>query len=164
MCQVACASGAQLKSADVVPLFEKDIMTLSQTTDAVKRCMDSMNARYGRPVFNEWAIVSLQKERERVVAYHGPRKELFHKNFVQDLGSLRAQFLTTRHDPGYFDFARHAVGTDFEAFICVGEHLYLICNHTESTMHEIAKDARWLDAQRAFAELTEKFRLEPLAA
>ncbi len=31
-------------------------------------------------------------------------------------------------------------------------------------MHEIAKDARWLDAQKAFAELTEQFRDEPLAA
>jgi len=139
-------------------------MTLSQTLDSVKRCSDSMNARYGKTVFDEWAIVSLRRGRERIVAYTGPRKEDFQKNFVQDLGPLRAEVLTTKHAPGYFDFARHEVGTGFEAFVCVGEELYLICNHTQASMHDIAKDARWLDAQKAFAELTETFRAEPLAA
>jgi hypothetical protein len=139
-------------------------MTLSQTLDSVKRCSDSMNARYGKTVFDEWAIISLQRGRERIVSYSGPRKEHFQKNFVTDLGPLRAEVLTGKHQPGHFDFARHEVGTGFEAFVCVGEELYLICNHTQSSMHDIAKDARWLDAQKAFAELTEQFRAEPLTA
>jgi FPC/CPF motif-containing protein YcgG len=141
-----------------------DFMTLSQTIDSVKRCAASMNARYGKTVFNEWAIVSLQRGHERIVFYDGPRKEHFQKNFVNDLGSLRSEVLNTKHEPGHFDFARNEVGTGFEAFVCIGDELYLICNHTESSMHDIAQDARWLDAQKAFAELTETFRAEPLAA
>jgi hypothetical protein len=141
-----------------------EFMTLSQTLDSVKSCSDSMNARYGKTVFNEWAIVSLQRGQERIVFYDGPRKEHFQKNFVNDLGSLRTEVLNTKHEPGHFDFARHEVGTGFEAFVCVGDELYLICNHTESSMDEITKDARWLDAQKAFAELTETFRAQPLAA
>ncbi len=123
-----------------------------------------MNARYGRTVFDEWAVVSLERGRERIVSYDGPRREHFQKNFANDLGSLRAQLLTTRHESGHFDFARHEVGTGFEAFVCIGEELYLICNHTRSSMHEIAQDARWLEAQKAFAAMTEEFRAEPLAA
>lgn len=139
-------------------------MTLSKMLQSVRQCAASMNARYGKTVFDEWALISLQHGKERIVAYEGPRKEHFQKNFVNDLGALRAEVLTAKHEPGYFDFARHGVGTGFEAFVCAGEELYLICNNTRTTMHEIAKDARWLDAQKAFAELTEQFRDEPLAA
>ncbi len=138
-------------------------MTLSQAWDLVKRTSDNMNARYGRIVFDEWAIVSLQRGHERIVSYQGPRKEHFQKNFVNDLGGLRAEVLTTKHQPGHFDFARDNVGTGFEAFVCAGDELYLICNNTQSSMNEIAKDERWLEAQKAFAEMTEKFRADSLA-
>ena len=139
-------------------------MTLSQSLASVKHCADQMNARYGKTVFDEWAIVSLQRGRERIVAYDGPRKEHFQKNFTQDLGGLRAEVLTVKHAPGHFDFSRHETGTAFEAFVCVGEELYLICNHTQASMSDIAKDARWLEAQKPFAELTEQFRTAPLTA
>ena len=139
-------------------------MTLSQSLESVKRCAENMNARYGKTVFDEWAIVSLQRGRERIVAYDGPRKEHFQKNFSNDLGGLRAEVLTAKHPPGHFDFARDGAGTGFEAFVCAGEELYLICNNTQATMNDITKDTRWLDAQQAFAELTEQFRATPLAA
>lgn len=138
-------------------------MTISQSLDLVKRTADNMNARYGKVVFDEWAIVSLRRGKEHIVSYQGPRKEDFQKNFVNDLGGLRAEVLTTRHEAGHFDFARHNVGTGFEAFVCAGDELYVICNNTQSSMSEIAKDVRWLDAQKAFAELTERFRVDALA-
>ena len=138
-------------------------MTLSQVLDQVKRCSENMNARYGKTVFDEWAIVSLQRGQERIVSYQGPRKEHFQKNFVTDLGALRAELLTTKHQPGHFDFARHATGTGVEAFVCAGDELYLLCNNTQASMDDITKDARWLDAQKAFAELTEQFRASPLS-
>ncbi|HTD67130.1 MAG TPA: hypothetical protein VK846_11435 [Candidatus Limnocylindria bacterium] len=139
-------------------------MTFSQALDLVKHCSEDMNARYGNVVFDEWAIVSLQHGHERIIAYQGPRKEHFQANFVNDLGALRGELLTTKHEPGHFDFSRHAVGTGFEAFVCVGDELYLLCNNTQSSMTEITKDSRWLDAQKAFAELTEQFGATPLAA
>jgi hypothetical protein len=137
-------------------------MTLTQALDEVKRCSASMDARYGKLVFDEWAIVSLRPGQERIVSYEGPRKEHFQKNFATDLGAFRAEILTSRHQPGHFDFARHAVGTGFESFVCVGEELYLLCSNTQSSMNEISKEPRWLDAQKAFAELTERFGSDPL--
>ena len=138
-------------------------MTLSQALDLVKNTSENMNARYGKTVFDEWAIVSLKRGRERIVSYQGPRKDDFQKNFANDLGGLRAEVLTAKHQPGHFDFARHQIGTGFEAFVCAGDELYLICNNTQSSMEDITRDARWLDAQKAFAALTDKFQVEPLA-
>ncbi len=123
-----------------------------------------MNARYGSVVFDEWALISLQKGDERIIGYQGPRKEHFQKNFVADLGTLRGELLASSHEPGYFDFSRHAVGTHLEAFVCVGDELYLLCNNTQSSMAVITQDPRWLEAQKAFAELTERFGATPLVA
>ncbi len=137
-------------------------MTLSQALELLKHCAASMDAKYGKLVFDEWAIICLQRGQERMISYQGPRQEHFLKNFVHDLGSLRADLLTTRHSPGHFDFSRHAVGTHFEAFVCAGDELYLMCNNTQASMDQITSDARWLDAQKAFAEMTERFQADPL--
>lgn len=138
-------------------------MTLSEALSLVKSTSDNMNARYGKTVFDEWAIVSLERGKERIVSYDGPRKDDFQRNFVNDLGGLRAEVLTTKHQPGHFDFTRHGVGTSFEAFVCAGDELYLICNNTQRSMDDITRDARWLEAQKAFAALTDRFHSEPLA-
>jgi len=139
-----------------------EIMTLVQTLDKIQRCSATMDDHYGKVVFDEWAVVSLKNGGERIVSYHGPRKEHFQKNFVNDLGSLRAELLTTKHAPGHFDFARNAVGTGFEAFVCAGDELYLLCSNTQSSMNNITQEPRWLEAQKAFAGLTECFRADPL--
>ena len=46
----------------------------------------------------------------------------------------------------------------------LGEGVYLVCNNTGSSMAEITKDPRWLNAQVPFAELGDKVRSNPLAA
>ena len=45
----------------------------------------------------------------------------FLKNFATDLGSLRAELMNNRYNIGDFEFARHGVGTGFEAFVVLGE-------------------------------------------
>ena len=54
------------------------------------------------------------------------------------------------------------VGTGFEAFVCAGDELYLLCSNTQSSMNNITQEPRWLEAQKAFAGLTECFRADPL--
>lgn len=95
--------------------------------------------------------------------YTGPRNDVFLKDFANDLGALRAELLDSKYTIGDFEFARHGEGTKFEAFMVLGEGLYLICNNTHASMHDIAKDPRWLTAQVPFAELSEKVRSSPLA-
>src|SRR6185369_729440 len=139
-------------------------MTLPDALSKIQKCARDMNASYGKTVFDEWAVVSLKAGREKIAGYIGPRRDDFQANFSSDLGSLRADLLTTKHDIGHYDFARHAAGTSFEAFVCVGDEMYLICNNTQRSMHEITREARWLEAQKAFAELTESFQGDAIAA
>ena len=137
-------------------------MNLDEVKLLIKQSAARMDAFYGRPVFNEWAIISLAENRARVLAYVGPRNDDFLKNFANDLGSLRAELLGANYGVGDFAFARHATGTRFEAFMVLGSAIYLICNNTHETMDAIAKDPKWLHAQVPFAELGDKLRMNPL--
>lgn len=121
-----------------------------------------MNSRYKKVVFDEWAIVSLPEKKGRIMGYLGPRNDDFLKNFANDLGALRVELLNAEHGAGDFEFARHGVGTLIEAFMVLGKGIYLICNNTMNSMEGITKDARWIDAQVPFVELSDRIRSDPL--
>ncbi|HEV2454133.1 MAG TPA: hypothetical protein VGY98_07720 [Verrucomicrobiae bacterium] len=137
-------------------------MTLDQTFEEIKTCASQMDTRYGNTVFDEWAIVSLVENKARVLAYIGPRNDEFLKNFVKDLGTLRAELHAEKYSVGDFEFNRHGVGTGHEVFMVLGQGLYLICNNTRESMDSIAKNPRWLNAQISFAELGDRIRSSPL--
>jgi hypothetical protein len=137
-------------------------MTLNEIGEKISACAGEMNSRYGEIVFDEWAIVSLAENKARVILYTGPRNDDFLKNFVRDLGALRADLLRGNYGAGDFEFSRHGVGTGIEAFLVLDAGLYLICNNTRESMDSLAKNPRWLDAQIPFAELAEKVRSSPL--
>jgi hypothetical protein len=138
-------------------------MTLEETLQQVRDCTSQMSARYGKTVFDEWAVISLRHHQARVIAYCGPRNDAFLKSFVDDLAPLRSGLLDMKYGPGDFEFARHGVGTAFESFMVLADGIYLVCNNTTSSMNEIAKDPRWLNAQVPFATLSDKVRSSPLA-
>ncbi len=140
-----------------------NFMTLDETIRLIRACAKEMSDRYGKSVFDEWAIVSLLQHQARILAYLGPRNDAFLKNFADDLGALRAELLNSKYSVGDFEFARHGEGTKFEAFMVLGKGIHLICNNTHATMHDITKDPRWLDAQVPFTELSDKVRSSPLA-
>jgi hypothetical protein len=138
-------------------------MNLEEARKHIKTCAEQMNSRYGSVVFDEWVIVSLRHHEARILAYTGPRNDFFLQNFAKDLGTLRAGLLDPKFSVGDFEFARHGVGTGFEAFMVLGPGLYLICNHTSRTMTDIAKESKWLNAQIPFAELGNRFQGDPLS-
>jgi hypothetical protein len=135
-------------------------MTVDQATRLIKSCAEQMDARYRKTVFDEWAIVSLGENKGRLLAYIGPRKGGFQKNFLTDAGPLRAGLLTQECEVGDFEFARHGVGTGFEAFMVLGKSVFLICTNTVQSMDAIARDPLWLSAQVPFVELSDQFRAE----
>lgn len=137
-------------------------MTLDQATKLIKVCAEQMDARYQKTVFDEWAIISLAARKGHVLAYIGPRRAGFQKNFHTDVGALREGLANEEYTVGDFEFARHGIGPAFEAFIAVGPGMYLICNNTVQSMDGITKDPLWLGAQVPFAELSDKFRADPL--
>jgi len=135
---------------------------LDQALNSIKSCADQMNARYKKVVFDEWAIISLADHKGHLLAYIGPRKAGFQKNFLTDAGALRADLLAGKTNIGDFEFARHGVGTGFESFMVLGDGIFLICNNTVQSMDGIAQDPLWLSAQVPFVELSDKFRENPL--
>lgn len=137
-------------------------MTLDQAIPRLRDCARRMNEIFGRTVFDEWAIVSLLPERSRLLDYTGPRQDEFTGKFTRDLATLRQSLLTGRHNFGDFEFAREGKGTQFDAFICVGDGVYVMCNNLYTTIAEITKDPKWLNAQVPFVELSEKFRSSPV--
>ncbi len=137
-------------------------MTLEESSKLIKNCADQMNARYKRVVFDEWAVVSLAHKKSRILNYLGPRNDDFLKNFANDLGALRAALLKKDFGVGDFEFARHGVGTLFEAFMVMAEGIYLICNNTANSMEGITQDPRWIEAQVPFVELSDQVRANPL--
>ena len=137
-------------------------MILEEIARQIKVCAEQMNSRYGYVVFDEWAVISLAENRARVLFYIGKRNDDFLKNFVRDLGALRADFQGGQYGPGDFEFSRHGTGTGIESFMVLGQGLYLICNNISESMESIAKNPRWLAAQVPFAEFADRIRANPL--
>jgi hypothetical protein len=137
-------------------------MTLEESIALIKTCAKEMDARYGKTVFDEWAIVSLAENKARVLSYTGPRNDDFLKNFASDIGELRKELHDMSYGTGDFAFERHGVGTGFEAFLVMGFGIYLICNNTTESMDIIAKNPSWLEAQVPFAALSDKIRQNPV--
>src|SRR5437870_152491 len=125
-------------------------MRLEQATKLIKSGIEQMNARYKKVVFDEWAVISFKDKKGLLLAYSGPRKEGFQKDFLSDAGSLRSGLLARQHGVGDFEFARHGVGLQHESFMVLGAGTFLICNNTAHSMDEIAQDPLWLGAQVPF--------------
>jgi len=137
-------------------------MTLDEAKNFIKTCASQMDSRYGRTVFDEWAVVLLAENKARVLVYFGPRNDDFLKNFAKDLGALRTELVGGSYGIGDFEFSRHGTGTGFESFMVLGAGTYLICNNTGESMDSITKNPCWLSAQVPFVELSDKVRINPL--
>lgn len=137
-------------------------MTADEALDLIKTYAKRMDSIYGKTIFNEWSIISLTGNQGKILAYAGPRREDFQKNFSADLGALRSALLRAEHELGDFEFSRHGVGTLIEAFVAVGDGVFLTCNNTELTMNDITASPRWLSAQVVFVELSDKFCSNPV--
>ncbi len=138
-------------------------MNLDHCTALIQKGVTEMNEAYGRPVFDEWAIVNLHPVAGTIHQYAGPRHPEFQTHFLENLVPLRAEMTAGELDTGDFAFAREAAGPDFDAFIILGKDLYLLFNNTKKDMEEITRDPLWKQAQSPFVTLSEQFRMDPLA-
>ena len=137
-------------------------MTLDDAITVIRSHLGRMDDLYGKTVFDEWAVVAIFDRKGRILHYAGPRKEDLLKSFSTDIREFGAELLAGQQSIGDFDFSRHGAGTHFDAYVVLGEGCYLICNNTAQSMAGITKEPRWLKAQIPFAELSDRFRSEPL--
>jgi len=137
-------------------------MDLETARRHINVATDRMRACYLQPVFDEWAILALGTK-GGVVAYEGPRPDVFKKRLPEDAEPLRVRAKGQEFAEGDLEFVPDAADTRYDAFMKVGAASFLVLNHTTKTMTEIRADAKWLGAQAALFDLSEKFRADPLA-
>jgi hypothetical protein len=137
-------------------------MNVEAASSLITTQLSRMAAQYGRPVFDEWALLAVGASGARVLAYTGPRGEGFSKTFVDDTAPLRRATAAKQYAVGDFDFALEAAGPHFDAMLRTGPVSYLVCNHTGKSMEEVRRDPLWLKAQAAWFDLAEAFRSDPL--
>lgn len=139
-------------------------MTLEQAWRSVGECAQAMDELYQDVVFDEWAIVSIGDSQVQTVSYSGPRAEAFEASFERDSSALRRLVAhgTQVYAVGDFAFSHEGFGPAYEAFLVLGEGIYLICNNTAKSMGAIARNPKWVRAQVPFANLGDRFRSDPL--
>ncbi len=137
-------------------------MTLTEAIAVIKDRLSRMNELYSKTVFNEWAIIRVEGTRGRILTYEGQRREDFTHSFPADVKAFGPELLKSSQVPGDYDFFRHATGTDFDAYLVLGNHVFLICNNTAQSMTGITEDPLWLKAQVPFVEMSETFRAAPV--
>ena len=137
-------------------------MTLEEAISAVRAYVQRINELYQKTAFDEWVLVAILGAKGRILHYEGSRKEGFQKNFARDVQSVAGELCKPEQNVGDFSFARHAIGTHCDAVMVVGDGVFLLCNHTESSMSAISRDPLWLSAQVPFVEMSEQFRSDPL--
>jgi len=139
-------------------------MDLATARQHISGSFERMRALYFKPVFDEWAILAPGAKQSGLLAYNGPRAEEFRKQLPSDVEPLLAQVAGQNLEPGDFEFTTAGDGTRHDVLLKLGANSYLVGNNTAKSMAEIRADARWLKAQAAFVDLSEKFRADPLVA
>jgi hypothetical protein len=139
-------------------------MNLSAARQHIHASFERMRTLYAKPVFDEWVILTPAAKHGGVLAYAGPRLEEFRLKLPADVAPLLAQLVGRNLTIGDFEFTQEGDGTRHDALIRLGATSYLVCNNLASSMVEIRQDPRWLKAQAAFVDLSEKFRTDPLEA
>lgn len=137
-------------------------MNIAEARTLITRGAERMAALGGEQIFDEWAIVALAADGARLAAYCGPRVERFRARFKADIRPLQAELEGRRLEVGEFAFVADAVGTAYDACVRIGPHVYLWWNHTRDSLAEIRNRGSWLPAQKAFVDLCEAFRHDPV--
>jgi len=137
-------------------------MKLADARNAIVLALGRMTSLYRNTVFDEWILVKLSADQNAILGYDGPRAEEYHRKFREDILPLQAELNQRRMAVGDFAFAPDAKGTRFDACIRLGPASYFFCNNTTRSMEDIRKNPLWLAAQKPFADLSEKFRADPV--
>lgn len=137
-------------------------MNLADARTLVASTFARMEAAYGEAVFNEWVLVSMRAGGGAILAYGGPRADKYKLHFTRDLTSMTAELADQKLGVGDFAFANDASGTHYDGCLRLGESSYLFANHLTRTMTDVRANPLWLNAQKAWVEMSQRFAADPL--
>jgi hypothetical protein len=139
-------------------------MNLETAIARIQKSFVKLNEAYGRPVFDELAIVQATGTASLTLHYYeGARENKFLNAMIEDSVALRNDVGDTLNNVGgEFGFTREGGGEGIDAYICLGPRVFLLCNNTKRSMTEVTKDSRWLKAQGEFLNASQFFAVDPL--
>ncbi|MFQ3224615.1 MAG: hypothetical protein ACI8Z5_000865 [Lentimonas sp.] len=139
-------------------------MNLESAIARIQKSFAKLNEAYGRPVFDELAIVQVSDVSTLSLHYYeGAREADFLNEMLEDSVALRNDVGDTRNNlGGEFGFTREGGGEGIDAYICLGPRVFLLCNNTKQSMEEVTQDGRWLTAQGDFLNASQYFAIDPL--
>lgn len=101
-------------------------MNLDAAIAHIEKSFSKMNSLYGRPVFDEVAVVGVDGTNLSLAYYSGPRESEFLGDFADDSLALRRELVGERpNHGGEFSFTREGDGAGTDAYICLGPDVYL---------------------------------------
>jgi len=137
-------------------------MDLATAHRNITASFERMRALYLKPVFDEWMILAPAPQQTGVLAYVGPRPDEFRQKLSTEASPLLSLVAGQHLEPGDFEFTNEGGGSNHDVLLKLGPKTFLVANNTGKGMTEIRADSRWLKAQVAFVDLSEKFRADPL--
>lgn len=139
-------------------------MKLSEATTLILETAKRMDEIYQRPVFDEFSIIHVERQRHYLCWYRGEARQGYIRDFKQNTALLKKESrsrFTNHYETGAYEFVPDGHGPQAESFVVIGPDLYLILTNTRHTMADISSSPLWLKAQEEFVELCERFRCDP---
>jgi hypothetical protein len=78
------------------------------------------------------------------------------------MAAMRGTFNPAEIQVGDFAFSHEGHGSGFDAYMCIGDHLFVLFNNVEKSTDEITSNPKWKLAQIPFMTLLEHFIANPV--
>lgn len=143
-------------------------MNLKDSISIISGGLNSMNEIYGRPLFDEIAIVALKERMPEIYYYEGPRGASFANEFLANTQAIRSELdkLATHRESfgGELFFTNEGDGVHMDACLCIGPpQVYLFCNNVRKSMVEIRADPKWPECKSKLQAISASFSLNPFS-
>ena len=136
-------------------------MNLDEAIQAVKRCSESMNVKYGDILFDEWLIVHMG-DTDRILAHSGPRGEEIVLDFGTDTEAVHKLLQASSNSVGEFGFTDEGHGTRFDAYTVIGKNLFVLWNRTEGATSHLTKNRKWPLVQNELVAFSDAVKKAPV--
>lgn len=138
-------------------------MKKSEAVERIGLALSKMAEVLGEAAFDEWMLVKRLSKGWQVLNYTGEREAAFKKEFTTDIAAMKETVLDfSKTYVGDSDFSYEGHGSGFDAYICVGDGIFLFLNNIQKSTSEITNSPKWKRAQIHYATLLEAFAADKL--
>jgi hypothetical protein len=128
----------------------------------IRKIVDQLNQEAGRTVFDEWVLLEIYGDDWGVHGYHSPDPEAFAAHFQENIGCLEEIINPDEMVVGTLGFVDDEDSHKFDAFMCVGPHVFVFFKNTSQTSEQLFQHPCWASVQARFQRAMHVFIDDPL--